>query len=587
MKYAYQQYKLMIIVQVECENRHMHKALGKSLSTPVPADPGFTGAGTARRRRRRRRKRAWLTGTITIERERRRKEGPVGDFVIGHDIGTGGCKSVLATPDGELVSSVFEPYPVYHPRPNWAEQDAEDWWRAVVHAVRRLMHDGGVAPGEVTGMGFAGQMLGVVPVGGNGEALRRAIIWLDSRADEQAARFVRRMGGERLVSRVVGAVPSGKDVVCKIAWLRENEPEVFAATRAFLDATGYMVYRATGETVIDHTGAGGTGVINSRKRQWSRLLSSFVGLSLEKMPPIRPSMDIVGGLREEAAREMGLEGGTRVIAGMADIPAAATGSGALEHGEAHINIGTSSWLCLSVSRPCNLGKYGIAPVVSADPEMYLMIGESETAGACLGWFADRLYQPSGVSGVAGGGDIFKALDEIASAVEPGAGRLLFAPWMFGERSPVTDTRVRASFINLGLEHKREHMLRAVYEGVAYNLRWLLDAAAGAGFACDALRAIGGGAKSDVWMQIIADVTRRRVEAVRHPREAGAMGCAMAAAVAVGRRGAFREIRKAVKVREVFEPLEGCCRTYDELYAAFRCIYPSLCGACARLNRAEP
>ncbi len=508
-------------------------------------------------------------------------------YVIGHDIGTGGCKSVLATSGGELVAHSFEPYPLYHPRPNWAEQDPEDWWRAAAAANRRIMGESGIDPGEVVGMGFAGQMLGVVPVDADGIPLRRAIIWLDSRADEQAARIVRRLGGRRVVIRVAGAEPSGKDVICKLAWLREKEEKVFRSTRYFLDATGYLVHRATGEMVIDHTAAGGTGVLGGRKREWSRLLARLVGLDLEKMPPIRSSIDIVGTLRQKAAQEMGLAAGTPIIAGMADIPAAATGSGALEDGDAHINIGTSSWLCLSVTRPRNLGRNGIAPVVSADPEMYLMIGESETAGACLRWFADNLYSPDAAREPDGDADVFRALDEIVAGTETGAGRLLFAPWMFGERSPVTDTSVRASFVNISLEHDRDHMLRAIYEGVAFNLRWLLDAASGVGLACDPLRAIGGGAKSDVWMQIIADVTGRRVEAVEHPQEAGAMGCALAASLAVGESGPFRMIKKAVRVRTPFEPRAECCPVYDELYEAFRCIYPRLSGACARLNRAAP
>ncbi|RJP27792.1 MAG: hypothetical protein C4536_13185 [Actinobacteria bacterium] len=499
-------------------------------------------------------------------------------YVIGHDVGTGGSKSVIATTGGELVASSFQPYPIYHPRANWAEQDPDDWWRAVAAGTRSLVEKSGVDPVEVAAVGFAGQMLGVVPVDGGGTPLRRAIIWLDSRAEEQAARFIRRFGGRKMVIRIAGAAPSGKDVVCKLAWLQENEADIFASTRAFLDTTGFLVYRATGEMVIDHTGAGGTGIINGRTRKWSPFLARMLGLPLDRMPSIRSSIDIVGALGETASREMGLAGGTPVIAGMADIPAAATGSGALEDGDAHINIGTSSWLCISVSRPRNLGKNGIAAVVSADPDMFIMIGESETAGACLEWFARLFARPEETAT-----DVFRALDEAAEKVEPGAGRLLFAPWMFGERSPVPDTSIRAAFLNLNLEHGRDHMLRAVYEGVAYNLRWLLDVAAGAGFGCDPLRAIGGGAKSDVWMQIVADVTRRRVEAVEYPQEAGAMGCALAAAVAVGEYHAYREIKKAVRIRKTFVPREDCCRVYDELYAAFRRIYPKLSGVCGELN----
>jgi xylulokinase len=503
-------------------------------------------------------------------------------YVIGHDVGTGGCKGVLATTAGELVAAGFEPYPIDHPHPNWAEQDPEDWWDAVSVVTARMIKESGVDPGRVKAVGFAGQMLGIVPMDGAGSTLRPAIIWLDSRAGEQAERFIRRFGGRRMVIRIVGAAPSAKDVVCKLAWLKENEPDVFRETVSFLDATGFLVYRATGKMVIDHTGAGGTGIING-KRQWSPLFARVLGLPLEKMPPIMSSIDVAGGLSGAAAERMGLREGTPVIAGMADIPAAATGSGALEDGDAHINIGTSSWLCVSLARPRNLGKSGIAAVVSPDPRMYLLIGESETAGACLEWFARQFARRDEVERAGGEREVFKVLDVAADKVEPGAGRLLFAPWMFGERSPVADTDIRAAFINLSLEHQRDHLLRAIYEGVAYNLRWLLDVAAQAGLACEPLRAIGGGATSDVWMQIISDVTRRRVEAVENPQEAGAMGCALAAAAATGAYATFKDIKKAVRLRRSFMPRENCCRIYDELYSVFRSIYPSLSGLCGGLN----
>ena len=196
-----------------------------------------------------------------------REGGDLRRYVVGHDVGTGGCKGVLASTAGELVARSFQPYPVYHPRANWAEQDPYDWWHAVTAGTRSLLEESGVDPAQVVGVGFAGQMLGIVPVGDDGEPLRHAIIWLDSRADEQAARFIRRFGGRKMVIRVAGAAPSGKDVVCKLAWLRDNEPQEFASTRAFLDATGFLVYRATGEMAIDHTGAGGTGIINGSTRK--------------------------------------------------------------------------------------------------------------------------------------------------------------------------------------------------------------------------------------------------------------------------------------------------------------------------------
>ena len=271
---------------------------------------------------------------------------------------------------------------------------------------------------------------------------------------------------------------------------------------------------------------------------------------------------------------------------MGDVPAAATGSGALENGDAHIYLGTSGWLVITVAKPKNLGKNGIVSVVSADPEMFMMIGETETAGACLKWFADNFANAEERERAARREDemaIFAVLDEVVEGVEPGAGRLLFTPWLFGERAPITDTTLRAAFVNLSLGHEREHMLRAIYEGVAYNFRWLVDAVAGAGFPCRTLRAIGGGARSDVWMQIMADVTRRTVEAVADPQEAGAMGCALAVAAALREYGSYRDLKKVIRVRRTFEPDPQCCAEYDELYGVFRALYGNLTGICRRLN----
>jgi xylulokinase len=504
-------------------------------------------------------------------------------YIIGHDVGTGGSKSVLADTDGKMLAHRFEPYPISYPKPLWVEQDPEDWWKAVTKSTRRLLDETGVSPSDVAGVGFAGQMAGVVPVDAAGDPSRPPIIWLDSRADEQAARMIRRLGGDWVMLRLAGALPTGKDVVCKIAWVKENEPDVYARTSRFLDVTGYLVLRATGKIIVDHTGAGATGMLDNKTRQWSRLLARLIGLELDKMPEVKSSIEVVGGLTPDAAGEMGLPTGTPVIAGMGDIPAAATGSGALEDGDAHIYLGTSSWLCLSVAKSKNLGRYGIAAVASPDPGMLIMIGESETAGACLKWFADRLARPDELAAAEGEMGIFRIFDEAAARIEPGSGRLLFMPWLFGERSPVPDTTVRGCFANLSLEHGRDHMLRAVYEGVAYNLRWLIEAVDSKGWHCDPLRAIGGGAKSDLWMQIMADVTGRRIEAVEDPQEAGALGCALAVAVALGVYSDYKDIKKIVKVRRVFEPQAAPRPIYEKLYENYRTLYPALSKASRSLN----
>jgi xylulokinase len=429
-------------------------------------------------------------------------------------------------------------------------------------------------------------MCNTVPLDASGRPLSRAIIWMDSRADEQAVWVIRRLGGRRVLMRVVGVLPTGKDIVCKWMWLRENARGIWDETFKFLDTTGYLVYKACNRMIADHTAGGSTGLLDSKTRDWSPLFLRLLRIPREKLPDTMGCVEVAGLLTPEAAGEMGLPAGIAVIAGMADIPSAATGSGALEEGDAHVNLGTSSWLCISVRKPRNLGKYGIAPVVSPDTQMTIMIGESETAGACLKWFVDNFATPQDWERAKKGDDIFAIMDELAEGVEPGAAGLIFTPWMFGERSPVADTTLRGAFANIKLEHRRDHLLRAIFEGVAYNLRWMLEAAAGAGFPCPVLRAIGGGAKSDLWMQVLADVTRRRVEAVEHPQEAGALGSALAVAVALGIYGNFKEIKRVVRVRRTFEPDGRISSLYTEIYDCYRSLYPALSKIGRRLNAAD-
>ena len=282
---------------------------------------------------------------------------------------------------------------------------------------------------------------------------------------------------------------------------------------------------------------------------------------------------------------MGLPEGTPVIAGMSDIPAAATGSGALEDGDAHVYLGTSSWLCLShleaeepAEKRHSLGCVSRPGDVHHDRRV-----------------RDGRDVPGVVRGQPGGADewerargagwsIFEVLDEVAAGVEPGARGLLFMPWMFGERAPVTDTTLRGAFANLSLEHRREHMLRSIYEGVAYNLRWMMDEVEKRGLAAAGrCEPSAGGARSDTWMTVLADATGRRVEAMADPQEAGALGVALAVAVGLGIFSDYKQIKNVLKVHRTFEPDPATRPTYDTLYSEFRALYPHLSKSCRRLN----
>lgn len=494
-------------------------------------------------------------------------------YFIGHDLGTGGNKAVLLDEEGTVRSIAMADYPLDHPHPGWAEQDPERWWEAVCRCTREVVRDAGVPATDIAGIAFAGQMLSLVPLDSNGRPTRRAISWLDGRAGDEARALTRRLGGATVVRWLAGASPTGKDIVAKVRWMARHEPRELARTAALCDATGYLVARATGRLLMDPTAAGATGMFLAGSRRWSRLLSAACGFPLDKTAKVVPSTAVAGPLREDAAAECGLAPGTPVAMGMADIPAAAVGSGAVRPGDGHVYLGTSAWIGVTVRRPLSVGRAGIASVPSAGRRHALAIGESETAGACRDWLLRELGAQKDAT----------SFDRLASRASPGADGLLFVPWMYGERSPVPDAEVRGAFVNLSLQHTRAHMMRAVYEGVALNLRWIVDEMASAGERCPTLRAIGGGAASDLWLQVLADATGRPIERVAEPRAAGAVGAALVAAVAAGALPDLATSRDRVRVERRFEPDPDHAVRYDRALEVLRALHAPLSQAGRRLG----
>ena len=503
---------------------------------------------------------------------------------IGHDLGTGGDKAVLIDADGHIRAMAFVPYGLDHPRPGWAEQDPAAYWSAVGEATRAVMERSGIDPARVHGVGFAAQMLTQVPVDRSGAPTRRAISWLDARAEVEAARIVRRLGGRQLVRVVAGAVPSAKDVVAKWAWIRDNEPDVWERTVALTDATGYLVARASGVVCADHTAGGGTGMIDRGKRTWSRPLLTASGLGGQqvrrRLPELRACSEVVGGLTSEAAAHLGLVAGTPVVAGVGDVPAAQVGSGAVLDGQAHVCLGTSAWLCVTTSSIADLPAHGVFSLPAADLSTFATVGEMETAGECLDWFARVLFPDSDeASAVA-------ALVAAAAGAPPGCDGLTFAPWLFGERAPVNDPALRATFLGLSLQHTRAHMARAVLEGVAHNLRWLLDVVAAKGLGPSRLRIIGGGVRSPLWMQTIADVTGLAVDTLSHPQYAGARGAALLAAVGTGAVGSVADVAQLSVVADTYEPTADrqLAAVHDAMHQAFRAALPAASGHARAVRR---
>lgn len=503
-------------------------------------------------------------------------------YLLAYDVGTGGTKAALITGDGQVVAKAFAPYPTHYPRRLWAEQEPADWWRAVCETTQRALAEAGADPADVLGLAFSTQMVNLIPVDAEGQPLARCISWLDGRAVEEADRVMRRLGGPAVFAMLVGVALTGKDLLPKYLWLRKNLPDLYRRASAFVDASGYVLHRATGELVYEWTSACVTGLFNMKTKAWDTGLMRLFGLDPAKFPPLVQSCERVGGLTAEAAQQLGLLQGTPVFAGAGDAMSAAVGSGAVGEGEGHLCLGTSAFVGI-VTRRRVTGRRGLVTLQSADRDKYLLLGEMETCGECLNWAARALY------GLEPGPTAFGQMDAEVESCDPGAAGLLFTPWMYGERSPIADERLRAAFINLGANHTRPQLARAIYEGTAFNLRWILESMDELyHFRPATLRLIGGGARGQPWVRIVADVTGRTLEIIPNPQDAGAIGAALIAAVGLGLYSSIEATRSIVPVGRVVTPAEPVPAVYHELYTAFQRLYPALRPLYHRLNRpAEP
>jgi xylulokinase len=518
--------------------------------------------------------------------------------ILAIDLGTSGPKVALVTARGRVLGCTSSSTPLHLAPGGRAEQSPDDWWRAICEATAALHQLALVPPSEIVAVGVTAQWAGTVAVDRDGNALRDAIIWMDSRG----SRYVKELAGgplrvagygvNKLATwlRKTGGAPSlaGKEPVAHIAWLRHNEPEVYRATYKFLEPKDYINLRLTGRFAASHDSIALHWVTDNRdvsRIDYDPALLRITTLERAKLPDLQRAIDVLGTLTAEAATDLGLLPETKVVLGTPDVQSAAIGSGAVEDYEGHIYIGTSSWLTCHVPFKKTDILHNMASLPSALPDRYFVANAQETAGACMAWLRDQLFYGEDALGLGPPpADAFHRFGELAAGVSPGSDKIIFTPWLFGERSPVADHTVRGAFCNLTLSTTRAHLVRAVMEGVAYNTRWLLQHVEKfIGRRMDGLRMIGGGASSSLWCQIHADVLDRRVEQVRDPVQCNARGVALLAALGLGlvRK---HDISACVEIETVYEPRSAHRAIYDELFDEYLAMYRSTKGIYARLNR---
>jgi xylulokinase len=504
------------------------------------------------------------------------------NYVMAHDLGTTGNKATLYDREGLLVGSCLSAYATEYARPGWAEQNPEDWWSAVCASGRALLAETGVAKSDVACIVFSGQMAGCVPLDKRGRAMRKAIIWADTRAVEQVAWTAERVDPEA-VYRITGHRLSGSYSLAKILWLRDNEPELYKSADKFVHAKDSVVARMTGVVATDLSDASSMNLLDLEQGSYSAAILDAVSLGVDRLPDLLASTDVVGAVRPDVADELGVAAGTRVVIGGGDGSCAAAGAGVVAEGAAYNYIGSSSWIALASPRPLPDPQQRTFTFCHVVPGMFMPTGTMQTAGASYQWTRDNLFVDVRPEEAADGESAYERMNRQAQASPAGARGLVFLPYLMGERSPRWNPRARGAFIGLTIRHERADLYRAVLEGVALNLRVILDAFIAQGARIESMRLIGGGARGRLWNRIMADVYGVPVERLRILEEATSMGAALVGGVGVGLYAGFSMCEQMNPVAEMIEPNPTSQAIYDRLRPIFDEAYEALVPVYDRLS----
>jgi xylulokinase len=522
--------------------------------------------------------------------------------ILAIDLGTSGMKAALVAADGTVTGWAERPVPVRVLPGGGAEQDPVAWWTALREVVADL---GRVHPGHlaaVTTVCSSTQGEGTIAVDAAGNPLTPCISWLDMRG---AANLRRQFGGFpsygglsvwRIARwlRLTGGLPSvtGKDPASHMLLVRDEMPEVYERTASFLNVLDWINLKLTGRTVATVDSIFTSWVTDNRRAadiRYSAALVADCGIDREKLPPIVACTEVIGTLCPSAAVHLGLPESVRVVAGAIDNTAAAVGAGTTRDNEPHLYLGTSSWIAAHVPRKKTDIFAQIASMPCAVPDRYLMTALQATAGANLVWLRDKVVEYD--DPLIGAGhvsrdekSIFHAFDKIIQTVPPGANGVLYTPWLYGERAPVDDPNLRAGFFNISLDTNRSDLLRAVFEGVALNTRWLAKAVDRfLGSPVTSMAITGGGAQSDSWCQVFADVLGIEIRRDAQPVAVNARGAGWIGAVGAGMI-TFGEIPDLIRNDQVFEPTAEVRATYDEMFDVYQDLHKRLAGVYKRLNR---
>ena len=494
-------------------------------------------------------------------------------YLLGIDVGTTGTKALLIDPQGALTASVTTEYPLRTPRPLWAEQDPEDWWRATITSINRVLRQSGAKKEEIAGIGLTGQMHGLVLLDRQGAVIRPCILWNDQRSSVQCTSITETLGASQLI-RLTGNPVLPGFTAPKLMWVREHEPHAYRRVAKVLLPKDYIRYRLTGEFFSEVSDASGTSLFAVGKRQWSDDMLKALDVPRAWLPDVTESPVASAKVSLKAAKHTGLLAGTPVVGGGGDQAAQAVGTGVITEGTVSVTLGTSGVVFAASN------KYRIEPqgrlhaFCHAVPGQWHLMGVMLSAGGSLRWYRDALCAAEMAEAKRTGRNAYDVILGPAARVPAGCEGLIFLPYLAGERTPHPDPNARGVFFGLTLRHGKPHLTRAVIEGVSYGLRDSLELLRKLGLPLKQVRASGGGAQSALWRQVLADVFDTSIGTV-NVTEGAAYGAALLAAVGVGvHRSVADACRKSLRITGMTKPGKAA-KVYADYYTRYRELYPTL------------
>ncbi len=490
-------------------------------------------------------------------------------YLIGIDVGTSGTKSVLFDTVGNAVASATVEYPMQQPQNGWAEQDPADWWDAAVRTLRELTKK--AVDGKIVGIGLSGQMHSLVMLDERNDVIRPSILWCDGRTVEECAEIEQTVGRERLIAITANPALPGF-TASKLMWVKKHEPENYAACRHILLAKDYIRFRLTGEYATEVSDASGMQLLNVTERRWSKELCDLLEIPTAWLPKVHESPEVSGYITQEIADLTGLPVGIPVAGGGGDNASAAIGTGVCRAGRAFTTVGTSGVVFAHTEKPLIDPKGRIHTFCAAVPGEWHVMGVTQAAGLSLNWFRNNFAT-----------DIsYRELDEKSAEIPLGSEKLLYLPYLMGERTPVLDSNARGVFFGLSAMHTKYHLARAVMEGVSYSLRDCLEVFSETGVTVDQMMLCGGGAKSRFWGQMISDVYGLPI-VTPESNEGAALGAAILGGCAAGVYSSVQEgCDAAVRAGNTISPDSASHEKYLDFYKIYQGLYPALKSSFAKL-----